>query len=466
MQVMETLSEGLKREFKVVLPAPDLAARLEQQLEDLKAKVRINGFRPGKVPLAHLRRLYGKSVMADVVQEAVNEANRKIVEDNQIRLAMEPKIDFPEDKEEVEKALEAKGDLAFTVNLEILPKIEIGAFDDIEIERETAPVASESVDEALQRLAVSNRTYNPREADDPAVVGDKATLDFKGLIDGQPFEGGAGEDVEIVLGSGSFIPGFENQLEGVRAGEDRKISVRFPDDYPAARLAGKEAEFDVKVKTVASPEEKPIDDEFAKGFNFESLDKLRDALRENLEREYGRVIREKLKRALLDALDSRYSFELPPGLVDQEFEGVWRQVEAERKRSEKTTFDEEGGEEKARADYRRIAERRVRLGLLFADVGAAAKISVSDEELNGALVDYVRQFPGKERNIWDLYRKSPELIAQFRAPLLEEKVVDYILSKAKVTDRQVPKEEIFKMPDDDTPETSEKPETSGAPETR
>ena len=448
MEVTETLSQGLKREFKVVLPAQDLATRLEQQLSDLKGKVRINGFRPGKVPVAHLRRLYGKSVMADIVQEAVTEANRKIVEDNGIRLALEPKIDFPGDKAAVENALEAKGDLAFTVNVEVLPKFEIGAFDDLALDRDVAPIADSDVDEALQRLVENNRTFNPREDGAAAMIGDKVSIDFVGKLDGTAFEGGSGTDVDLILGSNSFIPGFESQLEGAKAGEQRLVKVRFPDDYQAAHLAAKEAEFDVTVKTTAAPAEIAVDDAFAKGFNFEGLDKLREAIRENLEREYGRATRERLKRALLDALDKRYSFELPEGLVAQEFEIVWRQVEAEQKRSGKT-FEEEGGsEEKARAEYHRIAERRVRLGLLLADIGAAAKIEVSDEEVNKALVERTRLYPGQEQAVWNYYRKNPDALAEFRAPLLEEKIVDHILGQARLTDRQVTKAELFKAPED------------------
>lgn len=452
MQVTETLSQGLKREFKVVLPAQDLATRLQQQLEDLKGKVRINGFRPGKVPVAHLRRLYGKSVMADIVQEAVNEANRKIIADNDIRLAQEPKVDFPSDKAEVESALEAKGDLAFTVNVEILPKFEIGSFAELSLEREVAPISETDVDEALKRLADNNRTYIPREEGEPAVAGDKMTIDFIGAIDGAPFEGGSGKDIELVLGSESFIPGFESQLEGVRAGEQRDVKVRFPDDYQASHLAGKEADFAVSVKKAASPVETAIDDEFAKGFNYEGLANLRQAVRDNLEREYGRASRDKLKRALLDALDSRYSFELPAGLVEQEFTNVWRQVEADQKRSGKTFEDEGGSEEKARTEYRRIAERRVRLGLLLAEVGSIAKIQVSEEEVTRALADYTRQFPGQEQAIWNFYRKNADALAQFRAPLLEEKVVDHIVAQASVTDLQVTKEQLFKAPDDLAPE--------------
>ena len=448
MQVTETHSDGLKREYKVVLPAQDLASRLEEQLAELKAKVRINGFRPGKVPVSHLRRIYGKSVMAEVVQEAVNEANRKIVEDGGGRLAQQPRVDFPEDQAEVENILEARGDLAFTVSVEVLPKFEIGSFSDLELEREVAQVTDADVADAVQRLVETNQVFKPREDSEAAAKGDKLTLDFVGKIDGEAFEGGTSSGIDLVLGSNSFIVGFEDQLEGAHTGEERTVSVRFPDDYQNKALAGKDAVFNVVVKAVQAPVETVVDDDFAKGFNFEGLDKLREAVRGNLEREFARASREKLKRALLDVLDGRYSFELPEGLVGQEFDNIWRQVEAQNKTSGET-FEQEGGEEAARADYRRIAERRVRLGLVLADVGANAKVEVSEDELGQALVERARQFPGQEQAVWNYYRKNPESMAQIRAPLIEEKVVDHILAQARVTERQISKEDLFKVPEDD-----------------
>ena len=448
MQVTETLSQGLKRAYKVVLPAGDLAARLDGQLADMQGKARINGFRPGKVPMGHLKKLYGKSVMADVVQNAVNEVNRKILDDHGLRLAGEPKINFPEDRAEVEKALAAQGDLAYTVDLEVLPKFDVGGFDDVQLEKRVYSASESEIDEAVARLAERNRTYVAREDGAAAVNGDKTTIDFTGKIDGELFEGGAGTGHELVLGSNSFIPGFESQIEGARAGEDREVKVSFPADYGAAHLAGKEAVFDVKVHTVAAPSELKIDDEFAKGFGLESLDKLKEAVRANVEGEYAKASREKLKRALLDALDKRYSFDLPEGLVTQEFDGIWRQVEDEQKRSGKTFADENTTEEAARADYKKIAERRVRLGLLLAEVGEKAEVKVTDEEVSAALVERVRQFPGQEKAVWDYYSKNAEALATVRAPIYEEKVVDYVIGKCHVTEKPVSKEELLK-PDAD-----------------
>ena len=449
MQVTETLSQGLKRAYKVVLPAKDLATRLDGQLVEMKSKAKINGFRPGKVPVSYLKRVYGKSVMADVVQSAVTEANRKIVEDNGLRLANEPKIDFPTDQAEIEKALAAEGDLSYSVNIEVLPKFEIGSFADVELERLVLKVTDPEVDEAMQRLGDRNRSFTPREAGEAAQSGDKTTIDFLGKIDDVAFEGGAGTDTDLVLGSNTFIPGFEDQLIGAKAGEERKVNVTFPETYGAANLAGKAAVFDVTVKAVAAPGAVEFNDEFAKGFGLEDLGKLKEAIRGNLQGEYDRMSAEKLKRALLDALDKRYSFELPDSLVEQEFAGIWQQVEAEQKRSGKTFADENTTEEAARAEYRGIAERRVRLGLLLAEVGEKAEVKITDDEMSAALVERVRQFPGQEKAIWDYYRNNQEALASVRAPLFEAKVVEHIVSQSKVTEKEVSKEELMKQDDED-----------------
>ncbi len=448
MQVTETLSEGLKRAYKVVLPMADLAKRLEGELESMKDKVKINGFRPGKVPMEHMRKMYGKQVMGDVLQNAVNEANRKIVEDNGLRLANEPKIDIDGGDEGVKKAIEVAGDLAFTVNIEVLPKFDIGTFDDIALERPVVAVPDEDVAQALDRMASQSRPFNAKEG--ASISGDKLTIDFVGKIDGVEFEGGKGEGIDLVLGSGQFIPGFEEQLTGAAAGDARVVNVSFPENYQAANLAGKAASFDVTVQGVAAPGDLAIDDEFAKGYGMESLDKLKDAVRSTMQRELDSVSRAKLKRSLLDVLDKRYSFELPPTLVEQEFTSIWERVQQEQQQSGKTFADENTTEDAARAEYRRIAERRVRLGLLMAEVGEQEKVSVSDDELSAAIVEQARQYPGQEKAVWDFYQKNQQAVAQIRAPLYEEKVVDVIVAKAKVTDKTVSKEELMKEDEDET----------------
>ncbi len=449
MQVTETSSAGLKREFKVVLQAEELAAKLDTQLADLKSKAQLKGFRPGKVPVAHLKRVYGRSIMGDVVQEAVAEANKKIVEENELRLAVEPRFDFSGGQSEMEEVMEAKGDLAFTVAFETLPKFKVGSFADLELERLVVDVPEAEVEQVLDRMASQNRTYTPKEAEAAAEKGDKLTIDFVGKIGGETFEGGTGTDVEVIIGSNSFIPGFEEQVVGMKAGESRTVTATFPENYLPRHLAGKEATFDVTAKSLAAPGELAIDDAFAKGFNFDSLDAMKAAIRGNLEAEWARASREKLKRALLDALDKKYSFELPAGLVDQEFDGIWKQVQAEQAQTGKSFADEGTTEEAARADYRRIAERRVRLGLLLAEVGEKAEVKVEENEVTQALVQRARAFPGQEQQVWDHYRKNPQALAELRAPIFEDKVLDHIIGRAKVSERKVDKDELFKMEEED-----------------
>ena len=450
MQVTEISTQGLRRQYKVVLPAADLASRLQGELVGMKDKVRINGFRPGKVPLAHLKRLYGRSMMGEIVQNAVNEANRKIVEDNGLRLALEPKIDLASDQAEVERAMAAEGDLSFTVAVETIPSFETGSFEDLALERQVAEITDEEVGRSIDSLASANRAFTPKEGEDAvAATGDRVKIDFEGRVDDVPFDGGKGEDADLVLGSGSFIPGFEEQLVGARAGEARRVTVTFPADYASAELAGKEATFDVAVKDVAAPGEVTLDDDFAKTFGFDGLDALREAIRSRMQEDFSRASRDRIKRSLLDALDKRYSFELPEGLVSQEFDNIWRQVEGEQKRAGKSFADENTTEEAARAEYRRIAERRVRLGLVLAEVGEKAGIKVDDAEVGKALVELTRQYPGQEKMVWEHYTKNPQALSTLKAPLFEEKVVDHIVAQANVTERTVSREELFKPQDDE-----------------
>ena len=453
MQVTETRSEGLTREYTVVLPATELDERLTSELTGLKDKVRINGFRPGKVPVQHLRRVYGRSVMADLLQTLVNEANRKIIDDNELKLAFEPQVVLPEDKDQVEAAIAAKGDFSYTVKLEVLPKFDLADFSGLKVTREMADVDEKQVDEAVERMATQNRAFTDK--DGKAAKGDRVTIDFVGSIDGTPFEGGTGTDVAVEIGSNTFIPGFEDQLVGLKAGAKKVIEATFPEDYRATHLAGKPASFDVTVKGIAAPGEIKIDDDLAKGFGLESLDKLKEAVRGSLEGELAQVSRRKLKRELLDALDGQYTFELPPTLLDQEFQQIWRQVEMDMQQSGKTFADDNTTEEEARAEYRKIAERRVRLGLVLAEIGEQAKVQVSDDEVTQALVERARQFPGQERQVWEFYRQNPQAIAEVRAPIFEDKVIDHILSTASVTEKKVSREELLKEDEEDAPEAGE-----------
>ena len=442
MQVTETSSAGLKREYRVTVPATDLEAKVNERLDDLKGRVQLRGFRPGKVPVAHLKRLYGKSAMAEVIEATVREANSKIVTDHGYRLAVEPKVVLPTDEGAVEGVIEGKADLSYTVEMEIVPAIALADFKSIKLTRLTSEVSDEEIDKALQAIADQNRPFVAKT--EGAANGDRVTINFEGSLEGTPFEGGTGEDVPLVMGAGQFIPGFEENLAGLKAGENKTFDVKFPDDYRATHLAGKNATFAVTVKAVEAPGSVTIDDAFAKTLGVESLAKLKDAVKDRIAREHTLASRQKLKRGLLDQLDERHKFEPPPSLVEQEFANVWSQVENDLKQQNRTFEDEGTTEEKAREEYRGIAGRRVRLGLVIAEIGEKNNIRVSDEQLRAAVMEQVRQFPGQDRQIWEYYQKNPNALAALRAPLFEDKVVDFLVELAEVTDKPVSRDELFK----------------------
>ena len=448
MQVTETLSDGLKREYKVVVPKSDLEAKLDSRLAEMKDRVQLKGFRPGKVPVAHIKKIYGKSVMAEAIEAMVRETNAKIIADNSLKLAMEPKVNLPENQEEIEKIIAGGSDLSYTVALEVLPAITLADFKTISLERPVADVAEAEVDETLNRMAAQTRGYHPK-GDGAAVENeDKVTISFTGKLDGVPFEGGTGEDIGVNVGSKTFIPGFEEQLIGMKAGDDRTITVRFPNNYLSEQLAGKEATFDVTAKSVEAPDTSVIDDELAKKAGLESLEKLKEAVREQLGRNHTVMSRNKLKRELLDKLDALHQFTPPPTMLEEEFTAVWSQVTGDLDANNKKFEDEGTTEEKAREEYRKIADRRVRLGLVLAEIGEKNSIKVSEDELSRAVVDQARQHPGQEQQVWDYYRKNPQAMGQLRAPLFEEKVVDFITELATVTEKKVSREELFKQDDE------------------
>jgi len=444
MQVTETVSDGLKREFKVVVPAADLATKADVKLGQLKDQVRLNGFRPGKVPVAHIKRLYGRAVMAEMIETTVREANAEIITERGFKLVREPKVTLPEEQGAVEQVIAGKSDLAYTMAIEILPTIELADFKGIQLERMNAEVAETEVDEALAKIAEQSRPFAPKGEGAKAENGDRVTIDFTGKMDGTPFQGGTGGDVSLHLGSGSFIPGFEEQLIGIAAGEQRTVNVTFPQTYPTAHLAGKNAEFDVTAKAVEAPQPITLNDEFAKSVGLESLAKLREMVKERIVREHGAMSRQKVKRKLLDELDAKHKFTPPPSLVEDEFTNVWKTIQDDLQ-ARKRTFEEEGTtEEKAKEEYRGIAERRVRLGLVIAEIGERNGIKVSDEELSRAVMDRARQVPGREQEVWDFYRNNPDALASVRAPIFEDKVIDYIFELAKITDKTVSREELYK----------------------
>jgi trigger factor len=444
MQVVQTQTDGLRREFRVTVPVNELENRVGERLVELKDRVRINGFRPGKVPLSHLKRVYGRAVMAEAIEGLVREANAKIVSDNNFRLAMEPKVTLPEDKEAVEQVIAGKSELAYTVAMEILPAIELADFKTIKLEKPVAEVTDEEVTASLERIAEQNRPFADKGEGATAQSGDRVTVSFTGTIDDKPFEGGSGEDIAVLIGSNTFIPGFEDQLVGIAANEKRTVNVTFPTNYMADHLAGKPAVFEVVAKSIETPQPVAINDDFAKSLGLESLDKLKDAVRERLKSEHNAVTRRKLKRALLDALDERHKFEVSPSLLEAEFDNLWGATTAELQRQGRTFADEGTTEEAAREEYRKIADRRVRLGLVLAEIGDKNNIKVTDEEVNRALIERLRQFPGQEQQIYDFYRKNPAALANLRAPIFEDKVVDFLVELAEVTEKPVTREELYR----------------------
>ncbi len=459
MQVTETLNSGLKREIKVVVPATDMEARLMARLSDARGKVRINGFRPGKVPVQHLRKVYGKSFMAEVVNEILSES-RTIITGRGEKAAMQPEVVMTEDEKEAEKILAGGVDFEFSLNYEVIPPIEIKDVAGIEVTRPVYDVPDAEIDEQVGRVAESARTYEPKTG--KAAEGDRVTIDYVGKIDGEAFAGGAGTDQPLVLGSKEFIPGFEDQLVGAKAGEDKQVVVTFPENYQAAHLAGKEATFDVTVKEVAKPGELKIDDETAKALGLESLDRLKEIVRSQIESQFGAMTRQKVKRQLLDQLDEAYAFEAPSRLVEAEFTNIWNQVTRDLEAAGRTFADEDTTEEEARAEYGRLAERRVRLGLVLAEIGEKAGVTVSEEELQRGLFEQVRRFPAnQQQEVFEFYRGNPEALNTLRAPIFEEKVVDHLLGQVSVTDKKVSKEEL--MAEDEEDDAKAKPARKAAP---
>jgi len=443
MQVTETLSEGLKREFTVVVPAADLETKVSGKLKDLAGRVRLPGFRPGKAPVALLRKTYGRAVLGEVLEETVTSATQQTLQDRSVRPALQPKIEV--------KSFDEGKDLEYTIAVEVMPEFEPGDFRTVKLERLVAEVSDEEVQKRLEALAEQMKSHVEVAEGQAAATGDSLTIDFKGSIEGEAFDGGSGTDFELTLGSGSFIPGFEAQLEGARKGDRRVVEVTFPEDYGHKPVAGKKASFEVEVKQVKAPLPTAVDDELAKKLGLENLEALSKTVRQQIEREYAGVSRTRLKRGLLDALASSHDFPVPPGLVETEFQNIWKQVEQERERQKTAgeTPEPAKPEDEEKAEYRAIAERRVRLGLLLAEVGQRNNVSVSQDEVNRAMAEQARRFPGQERQVFEYFQKEPQAQAALRAPILEEKVCDFILEMAEVSERKVAVEELLRDPDEE-----------------
>jgi trigger factor len=444
MQVTETLAEGLKHEFQISVPASDLDAKADARLVDLKDKVRLNGFRPGKVPVSHLKKVYGRSVMAETIDQTIRDTNSQIFTERGYRLATEPKVTMPTEQKAVEDILTGKSDLTYTVSIEVVPPIQLADFKSFTVEKPVAEVSDVDVDEAIKRISDQNRTFAAKGEGTKAETGDRVTISFKGTIDGTPFEGGSGENIQVTIGSNTFIPGFEEQLLGIAAGETRTLKVSFPKNYASEKLAGQPAEFETTATLIEAPQATEINDEFAKTLGLESLNKLKEAARERLAAEFAGATRQRVKRMLLDRLDESHRFEAPPSLVDEEFNLMWNSIKAEMESSGKTFADENTTEDAATEEYRKIADRRVRLGLVLSEIGEKNKITVTDDEVSRAVIERARQMPGREKEVWDYYRNNANALAQLRAPIYEDKVVDFILELADVTEKKVTREDLYK----------------------
>ncbi|MCB9929411.1 MAG: trigger factor [Alphaproteobacteria bacterium] len=435
MQVTETLNEGLKREFDCVIAAAEISEKVDAKLQEIAPTMRLPGFRPGKVPMKVLRQRFGKSVSGEVIDEVVRTGIQSTMDDRNLRPAEEPKI------ENVEYADGA--DFKFRLKAEVLPEIAAMDFATLELEKLEPEIPDSEVDEALQRMAESRRDRIDVTEARPAADGDVVVIDFVGSVDGEEFPGGAADGYELALGSGQFIPGFEEQLVGLNVGDEKTVTVTFPEDYGAEHLAGKEASFAVTLKGLKELGPAEVNEALAEKFGAESLDDLRRQMRETMEREYAEVGRNKLKRELFDLLDKAHVFPLPETLVDLEFDGIWREVEQQLQGDEAEDVRDGKSDDELRAEYRTVAERRVRLGLLLSEVGRQNNIAVSPQDLQTAVARQAAQYPGQEEMVQKFYMENPQMLGQLQAPILEDKVVDYILELAKVEVRKLPPSELL-----------------------
>lgn len=434
MQVTETATEGLRREFKIVIPAKDFESEVQRRLQEIGQSARLPGFRPGKVPLPVLKQRYGKSILGEVLERKVSDSSTQVMTDRGIRPASQPKIEIT--------AFDDGTDLEYTMAVETIPEIKPMDFAGLELERLKVEVPETEIHETLERLAQRQRKTEVVEAARTADKGDILVVDFVGRIEGQEFAGGTATDFHIELGADNLIPGFADQLVGAKAGEHRDVNVTFPEDYPGKEVAGKAAVFSVEVKELRQPVPVAVDDELAKSLGLESLEAMRSDVRRQIENDYAAVTRSRMKRQLLDKLADAHDFTVPQGLVDAEFESIWKQIEADREHGSLDPDDEGKSDDQLKSEYRAIAERRVKLGLLLSEVGRINNIQVANDEVSRAVMNEARRYPGQERQVVEYYQKSPQALAQIRAPLYEDKVVDFIVELAKVAERKVTPAEL------------------------
>ena len=447
MQIVEKSVEGLSRVYGVTVPAALLAEKVEARIAEITPTLNLKGFRPGKVPTGHVRRLFGKSLMSEIVEQTINETTQKVLSDNNLRPAGEPDL-RPEG--DIQDVVEGRSDLAYEIALEVIPEFVPADFSEISLKRPIYEPTEEEVGEALAELAESSKTYEPRKGKTvKSKDGDQLLIDFLGRVDGEAFEGGGAEDATLTLGSGQFIPGFEEQLVGAKPGDEVLVKVTFPAEYQAAQLAGKDAEFTVQVKEVRAPKASKVDDALAERLGIENLEKLKELLRSNLQSQFAGATRFKLKRALLDILDEKHDFLLPPRMVEAEFSQIWEQVQQDKTAGGLPPEDADKSDDQLQVEYRKIAERRVRLGLVLAEVGRINNVQVTEQELAEAMRAEAMRYGPQAQQIFDFLRQNPSAQSQIRAPIFEEKVVDLIVSRAKVEDERVSKEDLLR--EDDMP---------------
>ena len=456
MQTKQTVNEGLKRAYLITIPAADLAAKIDAEIKKVAPQVKMPGFRPGKVPANLVKKMHGEALHGQIVNDTIRESVDKLLRDEALRPAMQPEIGLNDDYEQGK-------DAQITVSLEVLPTVEAPSIDGLKLEKLTVPVTDEQIDEALGNIASQNKSYKDAAKTKKAADGDQLIIDFVGKLDGVEFDGGKAEDAALVLGSGTFIPGFEDQLVGVKTGEEKTITVTFPAEYQAAHLAGKDATFDITVKAVKTETETTIDDEFAKSLGLDSIDKLREIMKAQLEQQTAGMTRTQMKRSLLDQLAAGHSFEVPATMVDAEFAQIWQQLQQEAANDEDPAAALKQIEVE-KDEYKSIAERRVRLGLLLSEIGQANGVEVTQQEMSMLMQQAAQQYRAEDRERFVQFIQSdPMAAAQLRAPLYEDKVVDFLFDKAEVTEREVTVEELqAAIEADDSAEAAPAPKKAAA----
>ena len=449
MQVVEKVNDGLSRVLEVTVTRDQLTQKLDAKIAEIAPKMNIKGFRPGKVPQGHVRKLYGKELMGEIIQETLNDTTQKAMEQASIRPASQPELTPVGD---FEKVITGDADLAYQIAVEMMPIFTPVEPASIELTRPVYEPSDEDVNEALKSVVAGNKQFEEKKGKGKAAAkaedGDKLIIDFVGKIGDEAFAGGTAEAAELVIGSGMFIPGFEEQLIGAKKGEVKTLNVTFPEDYGAKELAGKSATFETTVQDLLTPKEGEADDDMAKSLGLESLDALKGILKSQLQQQYGQASRFKMKRQLLDILDEKHDFELPKRMLDAEFQGIWQQVEQDKANGQLAEEDANKSEQELKDEYMKIAERRVRLGLVLAEIGTRQNVQVTDQEVSQAIMQEARNYPGQERQVFDFYRQNPAAAAQIRAPIYEEKVCDLIFTQAKVTDQPISKDDLLKEDDE------------------